>query len=162
MKNNTLILGLGSYILTDAGIGVHLINDIKSSGLISKADFNTTLISSLEVLELIDGYKTVIIIDGIKSENHQIGKVKVFSFANFHPTLHLSNIHDFEFRQIIKLGDLLNLNMPEDIKILSVEVKDYLTFSSNLSPELKARYSYVKRKVLNHIEEIIQATLVAN
>lgn len=162
MKNNTLILGLGSNILTDAGIGIHLANDIQSSGLISNTNFNTALISSLEILDLINGYKSLIIIDGIKSKNDPIGEVKVFSLANFSPTLHLSNIHDFEFRQIIELGKLLHFKMPKYIRIISIEVKDNLTFSNNLSSELAAKYSYIKSKVINQIEDIIWVASVVN
>ncbi len=157
MKKDTLILGLGSNILTDAGIGLRLVNDLQSSGLINKADFKTAFLCSLEILELIDGYKTLIIIDGIKTEEGRIGNVKVFSLAEFHPTIHLINIHDFEFSQIIELGSLLGLKIPEEIRIISIEIKDNLTFSDNLSKELAAKYLYVRKKVINQIEDIIQA-----
>jgi len=157
LKNNTLILGLGSNILTDAGIGVRLVKDIQSSGLINKADFKTAFLCSLEILELIVGYKTLIIIDGIKSEEGRIGNVKVFSLAEFFPTIHLTNIHDFEFSQIIKLGSLLGLKIPEEVRIISIEIKDNLTFSNDLSKQLAANYLYVRKKVINQIEDIIQA-----
>lgn len=162
MKNNILILGFGSNILTDAGIGLHLVNDIQSSGLIINTDFNTALISSLDVLDLIIGYKTLIIIDGIKSGNDPLGEVKEFSLANFSPTLHLTNVHDFEFRQIIELGKLLHLKMPRYIRIISIEIKDNLTFSNNISSELTSKYSYIKSKVINQIEDIIRVVSVVN
>jgi len=153
----TLILGLGSNILTDAGIGVHLANDIQSSGLIIGADFNTALISSLEVLDLINGYKTLIIIDGIKSGNDQIGKVRISSLTDYLPTIHLSNIHDFEFKQILELGSLLGLKMPNDVYIISIEIKDHLTFSEDLSNEIQADYILIKNKIIYQIKDIIEA-----
>ncbi len=162
MKNNTLILGLGSSILTDAGIGVYLTNDIQNSGLISNVDYKTDFLISLEILELINGYKTLIVIDGIKSEKDQIGNVKIFSLADFSPTIHLSNIHDFEFSQIIQLGELLGLNMPKSIHIISIEVQDNLTFSNNLSTELTAQYPDIKSKVINQIKDIIQSNVFIN
>lgn len=153
----TLILGLGSNILTDAGIGLRLVDDLQNSGLNNKADFKTAFLCSLEILELIEGYKTLIIIDGIKSEEGRIGNVKVFSLAEFHPTIHLINIHDFEFSQIIELGCLLGLKIPEEIRIISIEIKDNLTFSEQLSPELAQEYKKVRSKVIVQIKDIIEA-----
>lgn len=156
MKNDTLVLGLGSNILTDAGIGVRLVEDIQSSGLIYNTDFKTAFLCSLEILEVIDGYEVLIILDGIKSGTGPTGNVKVFSLAEFHPTIHLTNIHDFEFSQIIELGIFLGLKIPREIKIISIEIKDNLTFSNNLSNELTAKYLYVKNKVFDEIKNITQ------
>lgn len=162
MKKDALILGLGSNILTDAGVGIHLLNDIKSTGLIANVDFETDFLMSLEILELINNYKTLVIIDGVKSGKDPIGKVRVFSLADFFPTIHLSNFHDFEFSQIIELGEFLGLNMPKNIQVISIEVQDNLTFSNNLSTELAAQYPDVKSKVINQIKDIIQSTVFVN
>lgn len=156
-KNNTLILGFGSNILTDAGIGVHLTNDLQKSELFSNVDFETALISSLEILEIIDGYKTLIIIDGIKSEDNQVGNIKISSLADFQPTIHISNIHDFEFKHIIELGGLLGLKMPDDIYIISIEVQDHITFSENLSDELKSKYNLIRNIIIHQIKDIMEA-----
>lgn len=157
MKKDTLILGLGSNILTDAGIGLYLTNDLQKSGLFSQAYFETALISSLEIVEIIDGYKVLIIIDGVKSENNQVGNINICSLADFQTTIHLSNIHDFEFKQIIELGSLLGLKMPDDIYIISIEVQDHTTFSENLSTELKSKYHSIQQIIIHQIKDIMEA-----
>lgn len=157
MKNDTLILGFGSNILTDAGIGLHLINDLRKAGLFDQADFETALILSLEILELIEGYKSLIIIDGIKSGKDQVGDIKICSLADFQPTIHISNIHDFEFKHIIELGELLGLKIPDDIYIISIEVQDHITFSENLSDELKSKYNLIRNIIIHQIKDIMEA-----
>lgn len=157
MKKDTLILGLGSTILTDAGIGLDLTNDLQNSELFYLADFETALISSLEVLEIIDGYNTLIIIDGIKTGNDRVGNVNIYSLDNLQTTIHLSNIHDFEFNQIIELGSMLGLKMPENIYIIGVEIKDHITFSEELSHEIKSKYNPIKDIIYHQIKDIIEA-----
>jgi len=157
MKKDTLILGLGSSILTDAGIGLYLTNDLQNSELFSQADFETDIICSLEILELIAGYHTLIIIDGIKSGNEQVGNVNIYSLADFQTTIHLSNIHDFEFLQILELGSMLGLKMPNNIYIIGIEVQDHTTFSEELSHEINSKYNSIKNIIVHQINEIIEA-----
>lgn len=157
MKKDTLILGLGSDILTDAGIGLYLTNDLRESGLFKRADFETALISSLEILEIIAAYKTLIIIDGVKSGHDQVGNIKICSLADFRPTIHLSNIHDFDFKHILELGSLLGLKMPEHVYIISIEILDHTTFSENLSTELKSKYLSIQHIIIHQIKDIMEA-----
>jgi hydrogenase maturation protease len=154
MSAKTLILGLGSNILTDAGIGIHIVDKLKAENIFPNLFYDTALISSLEILEVIKGYETVIIIDGKKTGDVEIGTVNLFRPETI-PTLHLSNFHDFEFPQILELGNQIGYDIPANIFMIAVEIKDDQTFGDWLSKELSIYFPEIIKQIKDHIRNII-------
>ena len=162
--NKTLILGLGSEILTDDGIGLRIVSDLKTfqvdknlKGQIdNQIDFNTCLTGNLDLLEIIKDYHTLIILDAIKTQNGIPGNVHRYSLNNYKDTIHLQNIHDISFPDTLKLGKRIGLKIPRKVEIFAIEIFDNLTFSSSLSEVLGEKYSEILKDIKNQVEDIIQ------
>ena len=161
--NKTLILGLGSEILTDDGIGLRIVRDLKNiltfqveKNLKGRIDFKTCLTGSLDLLEIIKNYNTLIILDATKTQNGIPGDVYKYSLENYKDTIHLQNIHDISFQDTLKLGKSTGLIIPEKVEILAIEIFDNLTFSSALSAVLTKKYSKILQEIKNHVKDIIQ------
>ena len=66
-QKDILILGLGSEILRDDGIGPRLARDLRAHFTSKEFSFNTSTVGGLEIIDLIKGFKMAFIIDGMKS-----------------------------------------------------------------------------------------------
>jgi len=152
--NRILLLGIGSEILKDVGISSRLIDELRTHFQYEELDFESIYLGGLDLLEYINGYKTVIFIDTIKTENGDPGKVHFFSTENYRETLHLSNQHDLSFGMTIKLGKRLGFNLPAIMHVIAVEITEDLEIGSGLSKELEVRYPEIRSEVERWIERL--------
>lgn len=154
-EKKILILGMGNEILTDDGIGIKLLNDLKEKCPIANADYEALSIGGLEIVEFLSGYKTVIILDAIKTLNGVPGSIYRFVPDNFKVTLHIDNIHDISFLNALKVGKELGYDMPSQIEIIAVEIIEDMVFSSEFTPQLKEKYPEILTEVTEIINNII-------
>jgi len=75
MNNKTLILGLGNSILSDDRIGLD-VAQLVHKGLNSKDyDLIESQLVGTNILDFINGYKSLIVIDSIKTKNGKDGDI---------------------------------------------------------------------------------------
>ncbi len=158
-KNKLLVFGVGNEILTDDGIGPKLVKRLKNDIQSEEIEFDTAFLGGLEILEHIQGYKSVIFIDAIKTLDGVPGDVYRFSLSDFKETLHLSNLHDISFLTAIELGKRINYDIPEDISIVAVEIVEDTVFSDNFTPAIDKRYDEIYNYVKEYISEILSENL---
>jgi hydrogenase maturation protease len=154
-KNKSLILGIGNNILTDDGIGFRLVADIRNMLGDTNIQFETASCGGLEIIEYIKDFKRVVFIDAIRTREGKPGDVYYFSPADFRETMHLSNLHDISFITALDLGRTLDLDLPDDLHIIAVEIIEDMEFSEEFTPQLKERYPQILEKVLEKVEQII-------
>jgi hydrogenase maturation protease len=150
----TLILGIGNDILTDDGIGPRLVKDIQKYRNPGNIHFQNAFIGGLEILELIQGYKKVIFIDAIMTENGVPGTVYSFTPEDFKETLHLSNLHDANFLTALELGKRMDMQLPSDIHIIAIEVIEDRIFSDQFSHGISKKYPEIKESVRKLIRQL--------
>jgi len=150
----TLILGFGSDILCDESVVPRIFEYLKVE--FPEADYLLFLTVSLDILHEISGYRKILIIDTIISKNGIPGKVKMYTLPDYEPTLHLENAHDISLPRLIDLAKKLNIPLTNDIQIISIEISDHITISSQMSPVVSANYL----SILNHVRLIIQSTIL--
>ncbi len=138
----TLLLGMGNPILTDDAIGIRAARSIRERlgpvpGLSCVEECCT---GGLELLDIVEGFDRLIILDSIKTEGGDPGDWYRFDGTALRDTMHLDNVHDANFATAMELGRRMGVHVPADgdIHILAVEISDNLTFSDRLSPALQA------------------------
>ena len=156
MKKGTLILGLGNDILTDDGIGPRLVNDLAQVFHNPSVRFDIAGCGGLEIMEYIKGYKKVIFIDAIRTRNGKPGDVYYFLPSDFRETSHLSNLHDVYFLTALKLGNVLELDLPVDLHFIAVEIVEDMEFSEELTPQLMEKYPVIFDEVYKKVSELIK------
>ena len=151
--NKTLILGLGNDILTDDGIGPRLVRDLSQIFNGQDIFFNTASCGGLEIMGYIRGYRKVIFIDAIRTMNGKPGNVYHFIPSDFTETSHLSNVHDISFITALKMGKILELDLPSDLHIIAVEIVEDMEFSEDFTPSVKESYPGILEKVTALIKQ---------
>lgn len=148
-----LVLGIGNDILSDDGIGPHLIRDLSHQVNYPHVVFETSCLGGMEVLELICHYNTVIILDAIKTRGGIPGTVYLMQPEDFRETAHLSSFHDVNFLTALKLGHHLDMSLPEKIWIIAIEILEDLEFSASLTPPLQAKYPAILAEIVEFVEQ---------
>ena len=164
-KKKILVVGLGSDILRDDGIGVQLTKDLQTCYAGEGVTFKTSIVGGLELLEIIKNYYMVVFIDAIKTEAGTPGDVYSFSLKNYKETLHLSNPHDTNFKATLDFGEKIGFQIPRVIRILAIEIEECLLFSNSFSKTLATKYQDILQTSQNYIKSIIalrQNELVMN
>lgn len=156
MKKGTLILGLGNDILTDDGIGPRLVRDLVQVFHNPSVRFDIAGCGGLEIMEYIKGYKKVIFIDAIRTRNGKPGDVYYFLPSDFRETSHLSNLHDVYFLTALKLGNVLELDLPVDLHFIAVEIVEDMEFSEELTPQLIEKYPVIFDEVYKKVSDLIK------
>ena len=154
-NNKILVLGMGNDILTDDGIGIKITKVLEQNFRSPNIIYDTLSLGGLEIIEYIKDFKTVIIIDAIKTLNGIPGDVYTFVPEDFKETLHLSNIHDISFLTSLKLAKKLDIKTPENILIIAIEIVEDMVFSDEFTPQIQEKYP----KILEEVTEIFQKAI---
>jgi hydrogenase maturation protease len=137
-KNKLLLLGLGNDILTDDAVGLHVVRRLRSR-LAGQAgiDFRETTEMGLALLDFINGYPAVVIVDSIQTGRqppgflHELEATELTQLTGRTP-------HFLGVSETLALGRRLELPMPERVKIFAIEVEDPFTVGTALGPALEA------------------------
>lgn len=153
-KQNVLVLGIGNDILTDDGIGPRIVKQLEKEDFPSLFAFQTATVGGLEILEMIAGYREVVFIDAIKTKDGIPGTIYLLTPENFSETLHLTNLHDINFLNALKLGKTLKMDLPGRIRILAIEIVEDLVFSDEFTPEIREKFPGILNEVRNFLNLI--------
>ena len=93
--------------------------------------------SGLNLLDLITGYDKLIIIDAIKTEDGEAGKIYRLDAENIGAVRHTASPHDINLATALELGRKLGTALPQQIIIIAIEVVDVTTFSEKCTPEVE-------------------------
>lgn len=128
MAKNTAVIGLGNRLISDEGIGVHLVRILKErqpAGLCEEqfpeVDFIDAGTGGMSILHIIAGRDKVVFIDSAKM-GHSPGTIKRFLPAQAESVkkmTHLS-LHETDLLQIIEMSKRLG-QRPEQIVIFGIE-----------------------------------------
>jgi hydrogenase maturation protease len=156
--DTTLVLGIGNDILTDDGIGPKLVSDLKHKYYLQEVVFQNVFLGGLEILELIQGYNTVIFIDAIITKDGIPGSIYCYTPDDFRETLHLSNLHDANFLVALELGRKMGYNVPDNVHIIAIEIVEDCVFSESFSPEIEEKYPGIVELVEKKVRSILRDT----
>ena len=145
------MLGFGSDALMDDGVPVKIVRDLINSVPSKDISYDTSVVGGLELIVLLDGFNTAILIDTIKTPNGKPGDVYQFSVDDRLETYHLSSNHDVNFREALELGNTLGFQMPQSFIIFAIEIEKNLDLSMELSEALESRYQEIYRKIRDFI-----------
>jgi hydrogenase maturation protease len=153
----TLVLGLGNPILTDDGVGIHVVRAAAALGSASIVEFEEASVGGLRLLEIISGYDQVILVDALQTAGGKPGDVLRLSYADLPRLRHSGCSHDLSLTGALALGHSLGLRLPtaESIRIVGVQVEDVLTFGESCTPSVAAAIPAAVRTVLDELERLL-------
>ena len=155
LKPKIVLLGLGSEIQTDSGIGIRMVRDLKYRFLNSNVYFKEVNAGGLAILEELQGFDKAIVFDAIKTKTGYPATVYHFLSHNFKETFHLSNFHNVSFRKTSKLTETFGLKMPREFHVIAVEVEETEKISNGLSSGIRPYYGKIIKDVVLIVQKIL-------
>jgi hydrogenase maturation protease len=132
----TLVVGIGSTILGDDGIGVHIVRKLKEESYAESYDIIELGTAGLSLLDYVEGYDRLIIVDAIVT-GAPPGTVHELWGEDVITTAHLGAGHESDLPATLALGRRLGKHMPKDVVIIAVEATGLDDFSEQLTPEVE-------------------------
>ncbi|NHJ32057.1 MAG: hydrogenase maturation protease [Asgard group archaeon] len=138
-KANVLVIGVGNPILSDDGVGIHVLREIeKKYSHLSDLEFDELSTGGLSLAERFIGYKKVIMIDALALENGTPGEVHKLTIDEFKSTIHMYCAHDCNLPtayDVLK-KELGPEKLPDDVIIIGIEAERFDEFSESLSDKV--------------------------
>lgn len=138
-KKDTVVIGLGNLLLSDEGIGIHLIRRLsRQQGKFPSVDFIDAGSAGMNLLHLIANRKKAIIIDCAKM-GAKPGTMKRFTPEEVRSDKKLSHysLHETDILQVINLSKQLG-ECPQEIVFFGIEPES-LKPGQELSKTLSAK-----------------------
>lgn len=148
-QNRIMILALGNDIMGDDGAALAAAKILqKEFG--SVIDIFEIASAGFMLLDLMEGYDKVLIIDTILSTNAP-GNIRELSVKELIGR-ESSSPHYAGLPEIIDLAEKLDLNFPDEIRILVIEIEDAFTIRQGLSFQIRGNIPELVKKVRDIIK----------
>lgn len=135
-----IFVGLGNPILSDDAVGILVLDALKEkAGNTEGLVFSEANSGGLALLDLINGFDEVVLIDSIITNQVEPGTLMILTPEDFSETRHISNLHDINFATALKVGSHMGYVLPSKFSIYAIEVKEVLEFGHKLTPEIEKR-----------------------
>ncbi len=135
----TLILGLGSSILSDDSIGLFVARALGSRlGDRDDVDIVENEEGGFSLLEESLGYDRLIVVDSIMIGD-DLGTMTRVGLKELARTIHACSPHGMNLATVLEFGRRQGLDVPEETIIYAIEVRDVLTFGERPCSELEQK-----------------------
>jgi hydrogenase maturation protease len=157
IDKKTLVLGLGNPILTDDGVGVLVVEAVKSRlPALAQVDFTEVSVGGLTLMESMIGYNRVILIDAYQpSGSLNPGAVHRFTLEDMQllsPTQHSASPHDASLITALEAGRRMGLQLPEQVTIFAVEVENVTDFGDRPTELVRAAIPKIVDDVIAELD----------
>ena len=150
----TLVLGLGNPILTDDGVGIYVVREVAARYQQDGVTFAEASVGGLRLLEHLEGYERVIMVDAIQTRDGKPGDIYRLHPNELRASLHSGSTHDLSFPGALALGRGMGMVLPsdDDIVIFAIQVEDILTFGESCTSAVAAAIPSAAETVLSELE----------
>jgi hydrogenase maturation protease len=117
--------------------------------------------AGLALLEYIEGYDRVLILDAIKTGQHPSGSILHFAAGDFR-TVIAPSPHYAGLPEVLALGERLNLKLPEKIRVLAMEVEDPYSIREGLTRVVSDAMPAFIAEAEQLLRELTQSTVAVD
>jgi hydrogenase maturation protease len=146
----TVIVGMGNPILSDDGIGIRVVRELKVRA--PWADVVELGAGGIRLLDVLPGYERALIVDAMVTGEFACGKFRRMSLDDLQKktarTCNTLCVHDMDLPTAMALGRLAGLDLPEEVLIWGIEAADVENFSEVLSPAVEAAVPIVVQEMV--------------
>jgi len=147
----TLILALGNPILSDDGVAHEVANRLAEH--LQQADIIKSSAATMDIIPQLAGYDRLAVVDAVQLGSAPPGTVHRFSLDELADTVRISSPHDINFATALQMGREWGYDIPGDIRIYGIEVKELLRFSEDYTPEVAESLNEIVEQILNDLAD---------
>jgi hydrogenase maturation protease len=153
MLMKCVVIGIGNPYLQDDRAGLVVVELLEQGNLPCQTENVYTV--GFEVMEKIRGFERAIIVDACMLGN-QPGTIVEVGVDDIFSTRTLINSHAMTLGTTLKTGFICFPDeMPRDIKILLIEVREIKEYTQQMSPEVEAAVTEVVLRITNLVAAMV-------
>jgi hydrogenase maturation protease len=154
---STRIIGLGNSILKDDGVGIYAVREVRrcldEACPDADVDIVETEVGGFSLMELMAGWKRVILVDSIQFDGLEPGTVVRIQPGDLRTSLRLRSVHDIDLPTVLELGRRLGLAMPGEVAVFGIQAEDALTFGEFLTDAAERGLKKAVNLILTEIRD---------
>lgn len=147
------MLCLGNEIISDDRFGPEIARRLEATADDLRADVIFAPVAGFQLIDLLDGRESVLIVDTIRTQNAEPGTLHFFAAGTLTPSHHLTTSHQISLPTALELGKQLGADMPRFIDVLAVEAQDLETLAEALTPPVRAALDEAESLIRHWIEQ---------
>ncbi len=137
-KNNILILGLGNDILGNDAVGLLAARELKKE-FGNNIDVTEAALSGFELIDLLEGYEKVLLLDAVVTKQHSPGTVLELTKEHYKKVVAVSP-HYMGLPEVFQFAEKFGINLPKEIRILVMEIEPPLDLKEGLDTCLQESF----------------------
>lgn len=154
-KRRIVIIGIGNILLSDEGIGVHVINELKNLQLPANVEIHDCGTGGLSILNVLDKADRAIIIDAVKGGGSpgSIYRFMLDEILTDDRRMKMTSLHDLDLVTALKIAKLTNTYMlPREIIVIGIEPA-HIEMGMKPSPRITRTIPKIVNLVLREIRK---------
>lgn len=137
MIRKTLVLGLGNTICGDDAVGIFAARAFKKENKCSFVDVGETQEAGINLLDLMSGYRKAVLVDSISAQKGRVGTIYRLTRDHLKRGSGLHSSHEIGLATLLDMAQRLEIEMPREIVIYAVAIKNKDAFCERLAPVLR-------------------------
>jgi hydrogenase maturation protease len=134
-NHKTLVIAVGNEILGDDAVGFYAARVLRTA-IGAGVDIIEASGTGFALMDLMEGYDNVLLIDSIVTENTRPGTIHQFTPEDFKDTVS-SSPHYTGIPELFQLANQLKIRFPRNFLILAMEIEKDYTFREGLTESVE-------------------------
>jgi hydrogenase maturation protease len=152
MRIRQTIIGLGNEFLSDDGVGIKVLRELKKRVSRSDVAFEELAVGGLGLLDYITRSDKCTIIDAVITGNHPPGTVSRCVVSGNRKPLQVRSSHQLDLGQVLALGNMIGANLPRSLTVYGIEARDVVTFCETCTPDVIRAIPFVVQAVVDDLD----------
>ncbi len=154
-SGRTVVLGLGNPVLSDDGVGLAVVAEVKrllAETSIPGVDVLASTRAGFELIDLLRGYARAVIVDCLAIPDPVPGRVRRLSLHDVAGSARLISAHEISIETAFRLAEQLGIPLPQEVEILAVEAEDTTMLHEGLTPAVEAAVRPLSRAIYDDLQ----------
>ncbi len=147
------IIGLGNELLSDDGVGIRVVRELKKRLPDETARFEELSIGGLALLDYVSGSDECIVIDAIATGEHPPGTLYRWVEENPDTTVPMRSSHQIDLMQVVRLAGLLGADIPRRIIVYGIEAADISTFHEGCTAAIESAIPLLVERICLDLQD---------
>jgi hydrogenase maturation protease len=157
-RQRLTIIGLGNEFLSDDGVGIKVVRELKKSLNDDSVAFKELSVGGLELFDSLVGTEECIIVDALMTGKHTPGSLLRFVQTADDEPVTLTSSHQIDLGQILGLAQFLGASLPRTVTVYGIEADDITTFRETCTADV----SRAIPKLVDAISKDVQSHSLQN
>lgn len=158
LKNRFLVLALGNDLMGDDAAGLAAARELKKE-FGSEIDIFEVASAGFMLLDIMEGYEKVLILDTVQSTGSKRGNVRLLSKEDLSGKFSNSP-HYVGLPELMELASRLEINFPEVIKALVFEINESGIIRQGLNQDIEEKIPVFVKKASDILNEWLAECII--